>query len=105
MAGDKFGHRGIRGTVLEPCKHQTSVSTPETISVSGRSFIDILNIPPKYTMEVYQNIWEITITGYILAKNTCCFGFKDVCDSLKQSVYYQAISKRFEIIKQIIHNY
>lgn len=87
VVGDKFGHRSIRGTVLKQCKHQTSVSTPEVISISERSFIYILNISPKYSMGVYQSIWEITITGYIWAKNTCCFGLKEVCNSLKQSVY------------------
>lgn len=59
VAGDKFGHRGIRGTVLEQCKHQTSVSTPEMISVSERNCMYILNISPKYNI-VYQSIWEIT---------------------------------------------
>lgn len=59
MVGDKFGHRDIRGTVLEQCKHQTSVSTPEMISISERNFMYILNISPKYSM-VYQSVWEIT---------------------------------------------
>lgn len=99
VIGDKFGYRGIRGTVLEQCKHQTSVSTLEMISISDRSFIYILNISPKYSMGVNQSIWEIPKTGYILAKNTCCFGLKEVCNSLKQSVNYQAISNQFDIRK------
>lgn len=45
--------------LLEQCKHQTSVSTPEMISISERNFMHILNISPKYNM-VYQNIWEVT---------------------------------------------
>jgi len=45
--------------LLEQCKHQTSVSTPEMISISERNFMHILNISPKDNM-VYQSIWEIS---------------------------------------------
>lgn len=37
VAIDKFGHGGIRGTVLGQCKHQTSVNTSEMVSISERT--------------------------------------------------------------------
>lgn len=50
MVRDKFGHAIIRGTVLEQCKHQSSVNTLDIVSIPERSFMYTLNIPPKYNL-------------------------------------------------------
>lgn len=56
MVGNKFGHRGIRGTELEQCKHQICVNTLEMVPITERSVTYILNI--SYKM-IYSSIGEM----------------------------------------------